>query len=94
MENNIENKDDDNINVINGKNEHKNINNNLFINFIEDYYGFFKQFISFEDLYNIGKVNKKLMSLFLIDKGNNLYNKIESKKIQINQIISVSLFYK
>ena len=94
MENNIEKKDDDNINVINGKNEHKNINNNLFINFIEDYYGFFKQFISFEDLYNIGKVNKKLMSLFLIDKGNNLYNKIESKKIQINQIISVSLYYK
>ena len=94
MENNIEKKDDDNINVINGKNEHKNINNNLIINFIEDYYGFFKQFISFEDLQNIGKVNKKLMSLFLIDKGNNLYNKIESKKIQINQIISVSLYYK
>ena len=91
MENNIKKKDDKIINN-DDKNEQKKINNNLFIKFIEDYYGFFKQFISFEDLYNIGKLNRKLISLFLIDKGKNLYEKKELKKVQLSQIISVSLF--
>lgn len=90
MENKNKKKDDTIIND-NSKNEQKKLNGNLFVNFIEDYYGFFKQFISFEDLYNIGKLNRKLISLFLIDKGKNLYKKKEIKKAQLNQIISVSI---
>ena len=90
MENKNKKKDDTIIND-NSKNEQKKLNGNLFVNFIEDYYGFFKQFISFEDLYNIGKLNRILISLFLIDKGKNLYKKKEIKKAQLNQIISVSI---
>lgn len=88
MENNCQKnyKDD------NSKNELKNIKNNRFTTFMEDYYGFFKNFIEAKDLYEIGKINRKLMSLFLIDKGNKLYLKKESKKNILKQILSVSIY--
>lgn len=66
--------------------------NNVFITFIEEYYGHFKQFVPFEVLYKIGKVNRRLISLFLIDKGNKLYNKKKSKEEKLNMIILVSKF--
>lgn len=66
--------------------------NNVFITFIEEYYGHFKQFVPFEVLYKIGKINRRLISLFLIDKGNKLYNKKKSKEEKLNMIILVSKF--
>lgn len=88
MENNAQGKLKDD----NSKNKFKNMEDNKFIIFMEDYYGYFKNFIGFKDLYEIGKVNLKLMSLFLIDKGNNLYHKKESKKNKLKQIISISIY--
>lgn len=87
MKNNIEINEEGDFNI----NTNKNKNNNLFINFIEEYYGYFKQFISFKDLYNFGKVNHKLMSLFLIDKGNILLHKKELKIIKLKNILLVSI---
>ena len=43
--------------------------------FLSENYGYFKQFISIKDLYEIGKVNKKFMTLFIIEEGHDLYNK-------------------
>ena len=85
MEKNIEK--DQNIN-----NEDKILNeNNPFIKFIEDYYGYFKLFISPKNMHQIGKVNKKLMTLRLIDIGNKLYHKKEYKKNKLKKIISVRI---
>ena len=90
MEKNKENNLNDN-NLINKVNKNKNKENNSFITFIEEYYGYFKQFILFKDLYNIGKVNRKIMSLFLIDKGNNLIHK---KELKINKLKRIVLMNK
>ena len=87
MENNIEISEEENFNI----NRNKNKDNNLFISFIEEYYGYFKQFISFKDLYNLGKVNHKIMSLFLIDKGNILLHKKELTKNKLKNIVLVSI---
>lgn len=43
--------------------------------FLSENYGYFKQFIPIKDLYEIGKVNKKFMTLFIIEEGHDLYNK-------------------
>ena len=71
------------------RNENKN---NIFINFIEDNYCYFKQFLPFEDLCKILKLNRRLMSLLLIDKGNKLYNKKKLLEDKLNKIILVSIF--
>ena len=55
MENFIELKEKENI-----KDNKSKYKANSFINFIEEYYGYFKQFIPFDNIYNIGKVNRKL----------------------------------
>ena len=87
----------DNNNIINSNNSNcnsicnENKKNDSFIKFFEEYYGYFKQFITKEDLYKIGKINKKTMSLILIDKGNYLHRLKESKKKKIKIIISVSI---
>ena len=87
MENNIEEYKEEKI-----KNNNKNIIkivDNSFIKFLEEYYGHFKQFISFDKLYQIGKVSHKLLSLFIIDKGNKLYQEKESKIKKLKRIISL-----
>ena len=71
-----------------GKQLEENKKNDSFIKFFEEYYGYFKQFITKEDLYKIGKINKKTMSLILIYKGNYLHRLKESKKKKIKLIIS------
>lgn len=81
----------DNIKILNDENNIENQNNKPFIKFIEDYYGYFKFFISPEKMHEIGKVNKKLMSLNLIDKGNDLLHKKENKIKKMKKIILVSL---
>ena len=87
MENNIEKKEE----IINNKilNDNQNNGNNKFIKFLEEYYGFFKQFISFEELYKICKVNHNLLSLFLVDKGNKLYHEKDLKLKKLKHIIAL-----
>ena len=68
----------------------KKNNNNPFITFIKENFGYFKQFLSKEETFNIGKINRKLMSLLIIDIGNNLYNQRKNKVEKLEQIISVS----
>ena len=86
--------DNNNSNIIYNSNSNNIYNeikkNDSFIKFFEEYYGYFKQFITKEDLNKIGKINKKTMSLILIDKGNYLHLLKESKKKKIKKIISVS----
>ena len=82
-----------NIEALNNGNNIENQNNKPFVNFIEDYYGYFKLFISPENMHEIGKVNKKLMSLNLIDTGNILLHKKENKIKKMKKIILVSLIY-
>ena len=82
-----------NIEALNNGNNLENKNNKAFVNFIEDYYGYFKLFISSENMHEIGKVNKKLMSLNLIDTGNILLHKKENKIKKMKKIILVSSIY-
>ena len=90
MENKFENDEDIKTNIINSENEDKkNIKKeNPFIYFIENYYGKFKEFIGEKEISNIGKINKKLMSLVIIDIGHNLYLKKNEKMKKIRQIIN------
>lgn len=83
----------DNIEALNDGNNIEKQNNKPFVNFIEDYYGYFKLFISSENMHEIGKVNKKLMSLNLIDTGNILLHKKENKiKNEKNYISKIKLY--
>ena len=83
----------DNIEALNDGNNIENQNNKPFVNFIEDYYGYFKLFISSENMHEIGKVNKKLMSLNLIETGNILLHKKENKIKKMKKIILVRSIY-
>jgi hypothetical protein len=84
---------EENLEALNDGSNKKNQNNNPFVNFIEDYYGYFKLFISSENMYEIGKINKKLMSLNLIDTGNILLHKKENKIKKMKKIIIVRSIY-
>ena len=77
MENKFENDEDikANINDVENKDKKNIKKENPFIYFIENYYGKFKEFIGEKEISNIGKINKKLMSLVIIDIGHNLYLK-------------------
>jgi hypothetical protein len=61
---------------------------NLFISFMENYYGIFKQYLSEKELFDMGKINKKLMSLVITDIGHNLYEQKNEKKEKMRQIIN------
>jgi hypothetical protein len=61
---------------------------NLFISFMENYYGTFKQYLSEKEIFYIGKINKKLMSLVITDIGHNLYEQKNEKKEKMRQIIN------
>ena len=61
---------------------------NLFISFMENYYGTFKQYLSEKEIFDIGKINKKLMSLVITDIGHNLYEHKNEKKEKMRQIIN------
>ena len=83
-----DNKDDNNDNTNNN-----NINNNKenkFLSFMENYYGSIKQYMTKNELFDIGKINRKLMSLSIIDKGNYLYKQKAKKREKIKQIINNS----
>ena len=93
---------EDNNNIKDEKNNESFINNNIiqdksdtiknnrknnFLFFIENYFGYFKQYMTEKELLEICKTNKKTMSLSIIDLGNNLYKKKEEKKNKLKQII-------
>ena len=79
----------DYIEALSDKNNIENKNDKPFVKFVEDYYGYFKLFISPENMHEIGKVNKKLMSLNLINTGNILLHKKENKIKKMKKIILV-----
>ena len=93
MENKFENDEDIKANINDVENEDKkNIKKeNSFIYFIENYYGKFMEFIGEKEISNIGKINKKLMSLVIIDIGHNLYLEKNEKKQKMRQIINSNL---
>lgn len=78
-----------NDNFENDENNQLLINNqeNPFISFMENYYGTFKKYLNKKELSNIGKINKKLMSLVIIDIGHNLYKQKNEKKEKMKNII-------
>ena len=77
-----------NNNIIQDKSDTiKNNRKNNFLFFIENYFGYFKQYTTEKELLEICKINKKTMSLSIIDLGNNLYKKKEEKKNKLKQII-------
>ena len=81
--NNIEN-----INNISNKDIKENIKENSFLIFMENYYGKIKQYLTSKELYDVGKINKKMMCLTLIEKGHNLYKENNIKKQKIKNIIN------
>jgi len=81
--NNIEN-----INNISNKDIKENIKENSFLIFMENYYGKIKQYLTSKELYDVGKINKKMMCLTLIEKGHNLYKEKNIKKQKIKNIIN------
>ncbi len=85
----LDNKENFNYDSKDMKNEIKK--SDSFINFFENYYGYFKTFISKDDLFNIGKINRKLMSLIIIDNGNYLFHEKENNKNRMKKIIEVSI---
>jgi len=89
MDDKFENDEDIKSNI---NNEDITYNNNkrfnLFISFIENYYGTFKQYMSQKELFDMGKINKKLMSLVITDIGHNLYEQKNEKKEKMRQIIN------
>jgi len=93
MDDKFENDEDIKSNI---NNEDITYNNNkrynLFISFIENYYGTFKQYMSQKELFDMGKINKKIMSLVLIDTGHNLYEQKNEKKEKMRQIINDTVF--
>ena len=81
--NNIEN-----INNISNKDIKENIKENPFLIFMENYYGKIKQYMTSKELYDVGKINKKMMCLTLIEKVHNLYKEKNTKKQKIKNIIN------
>ena len=90
MDNKFENDEDIKLNI--NSNENLKINNNLkgnsFVFFMENYFGTIKQYETKKELFDIGKINKKLMSLVIIDIGHNLYQQKDEKKKKMKQIIN------
>ena len=90
MENKFENDEDIKSSI--NYNEDIDINNNkkenLLLLFIENYYGTFKQYFTKKELFDMGSINKKLMSLVITDIGHNLYEEKDLKKEKLRQIIN------
>ena len=90
MENKFENDEDIKSSI--NYNEDIDINNNkkenLLLHFIENYYGTFKQYFTKKELFDMGSINKKLMSLVITDIGHNLYEEKDLKKEKLRQIIN------
>ena len=63
-----------------------NITKRKLVLFLSENYGYFKQFTSIKDLYEIGKVNKKFMSLFIVEEGHELYNKQQLIRNKLKEI--------
>ena len=78
----------ENINNISNKDIKENIKENSFLIFMENYYGKIKQYLTSKELYDVGKINKKMMCLTLIEKGHNLYKEKNTKKQKIKNIIN------
>ena len=81
--NNIEN-----INNISNNDIKENIKENTFLIFMENYYGKIKQYMTTKELFDMGKINRKMMCLTIIEKGHNLYKQKNGKKQKIKNIIN------
>ena len=81
--NNIEN-----INNISNNDIKENIKENPFLIFMENYYGKIKQYMTSKELFDMGKINRKMMCLTIIEKGHNLYKQKYGKKQEIKNIIN------
>ena len=81
--NNIEN-----INNISNNDIKENIKENPFLIFMENYYGKIKQYMTTKELFDMGKINRKMMCLTIIEKGHNLYKQKNAKKQKIKNIIN------
>ena len=99
MDNKVENDSDITYDINNDNNEENNnsISNNdinyinkenKFLSFIENYYGSIKQYMTKKEMFDIGKINRKMISLSIIDKGNYLYKLKTAKKEKMRQIIN------
>jgi hypothetical protein len=95
MDDKFENDEDIKSNINNEEKNNDKMNNiirnnkeNSFVSFMENYYGSIKQYMEKKELINIGKVNKKLMSLTLIEMGHDLYDQKNDKKQKMRQIIN------
>ena len=84
-DNNYENNNNISNNTINNINKE-----NKFLSFMEFYYGSIKQYMTKKELFDIGKLNRKMMSLSIIDKGNYLYKQKTEKKEKMRHIINNS----
>ena len=84
-DNNYENNNNISNNTINNINKE-----NKFLSFMEFYYGSIKQYMTKKELFDIGKLNRKMMSLTIIDKGNYLYKQKTEKKEKMRHIINNS----
>ena len=82
--NNIEN-----INNISNNDIKENIKENPFLIFMENYYGKIKQYMTSKELFDMGKINRKMMCLTIIEKGHNLYLQKNAKKQKIKNIINI-----
>ena len=83
LSNNIEN-----INNISNNDIKPNNKENPFLSFMENYYGTIKQYMTEKELFDMGKINKKMMCLTIIEKGHDLYQQKNDKKQKIINIIN------
>ena len=96
MNSNLDNDQEINSNVnnienINNKSNNdikENIKENPFLIFMENYYGKIKQYMTTKELFDMGKINRKMMCLTIIEKGHNLYKQKNGKKQKIKNIIN------
>ena len=99
MDNNIENDQDikfnnelsnniENMNNISNNDIKPNNKENPFLSFMENYYGTIKQYMTEKELFDMGKINKKMMCLTIIEKGHDLYQQKNDKKQKIINIIN------
>ena len=83
LSNNIEN-----MNNISNNDIKPNNKENPFLSFMENYYGTIKQYMTEKELFDMGTINKKMMSLTIIEKGHDLYQQKNDKKQKIINIIN------
>ena len=83
LSNNIEN-----MNNISNNDIKPNNKENPFLSFMENYYGTIKQYMTEKELFDMGKINKKMMYLTIIEKGHDLYQQKNDKKQKIINIIN------